>query len=164
MTEDFIEIREMALDRLAGHGIEGVNVYLIDIIPLIEMMWADGKIQSEEITILDYYLKKHVKHINDIAGMEAMTLSKARKFVSRFLRNRPDPSLLKTMRSFIGPLRLAALDDHERNEFRKSLLSACFDIASSAGLEYPYGIGEKFHPEEKRCFFEILESLSHDRA
>jgi len=47
----------------------------------------------------------------------------------------------------------------KNNALRGSLLAACLDIASSSVIEYPYGLGERFNPAEKRCFFEILESL-----
>jgi len=40
------------------------------------------------------------------------------------------------------------------------LLAACLDIAASSVTQYPYGLHDRFAPEEKRCFFEILESVS----
>jgi hypothetical protein len=38
-------MRRDAIAELAKHGIKGAQIYLIDLIPLIEMMWADGRIQ-----------------------------------------------------------------------------------------------------------------------
>jgi len=43
---------------------------------------------------------------------------------------------------------------------KESLLAACLDIASSSVTQYPYGLHDRFTPQEKRCFFEILQSLA----
>ena len=151
--------RQEAVDKLKHHGIKGAQVYLIDIIPLIEMIWADGRAQDSEVEILEDYLRSHVKHINELAGHEAMSLEGARGFVLHFLRDRPDPELLNTLRSLVAPIRLASSDAAANEALRDSLLAACLDIAASSVLEYPYGLGERFNPAEKRCFMEILESL-----
>jgi hypothetical protein len=151
--------RKEALRRLKLHEIAGPQVYLIDIIPLIEMIWADGKAQESEIEILEDFLRKHVERINALADHEVLTLENARDFILRFLRRRPDPELLSTLRSLVAPVRLSTSDPERNAAIRDSLLAACLDIAASAVVEYPYGLGERFGPAEKRCFFEILESL-----
>lgn len=151
--------RKQAIGRLKAHEIAGPQVYLIDIIPLIEMIWADGKAQESEIRILEDFLQRHVERINELAGYEVLTLESAREFVLRFLRKRPDPELLSTLRALVAPVRLSSSDVVENAAIRDSLLAACLDIASSAVVEYPYGLGERFGPAEKLCFFEILESL-----
>ena len=152
---------EEAIEELERFGISGVDVYLIDLIPLIEMIWADGKVQDAEVSILAGYLKKHVKRINSLAGYVALTLDAAKAFVTRFLEKRPDPQLLATLRSFIAPVRLAASDPEKRERLKASLLAVCLDIASSSVTDYPYGLHDRFNPDEKSCFFEILESLSN---
>ena len=43
MQEENILSREKMIKELAGFGIKQEYVYLIDVIPLIEIMWADGK-------------------------------------------------------------------------------------------------------------------------
>lgn len=148
-----------AIEELRKYGIKGPQVYLIDIIPLIEMIWADGRVQKGEIDVLDDYLEKHVNHINKLAGYDILNLEDAEKFVSLFLKKRPNGDLLKTLRSFIAPVRLSSSDTDLCNIFRESLLAACLDIASSAVTDYPYKLNDRFNPQEKQCFFEILESL-----
>ena len=61
-----------AIAELEGFGITGAQIYLIDLIPLIEMIWADGKAQDSEVSILADYSKAHVKHINQLAGYEPL--------------------------------------------------------------------------------------------
>ena len=94
MTDEREVFYEEAIEELGRFGISGAQVYLIDLIPLIEMIWADGKAQDAEVSILANYLKKHVKHINAMAGYEALSLEAAKAFVAKFLEKRPDPKLL----------------------------------------------------------------------
>ena len=138
MTEKAMITREEALERLSPYGIKGALVYLIDIIPLIEMSWADGIAQDSEIAIINEYLRHHIDHINDLAGSEILTEKIAHDFVSRFLHKRPDPELLRTLRSLVAPLRLSMSNNDVKNAVRNSLLTACLDIASSAATQYPY--------------------------
>jgi hypothetical protein len=159
MIETHQSVRQKALKDLEAYEIKGAEVYLIDIIPLIEMIWADGKAQEGEIRILEDHLRKHVKHINELAEGEIITFDMARNFCLRFLRNRPDPGLMKTLRSLVAPIRLSTSDSQLNNALRDSLLATCLDIASSCVVKYPYGLNERFNPDEKRCFYEILESL-----
>jgi hypothetical protein len=40
--------RKEVLDDLTMFGIKAPQIYLIDIIPLVEMTWADGEAQESE--------------------------------------------------------------------------------------------------------------------
>ena len=152
-------LREEAIKELSKYGIAGTQVYLIDILPLIEMIWADGKAQGAEVKVLDDYLESHVHYINKMAGLEVLSIEDARKFVSRFMKSRPSPELLKTLRSLVSPVRLSTSDEARKNLFKKTLLAACLDIALSSVTTDPDGINELFDMNEKRCFFEILNDL-----
>ena len=152
--------RQKIIEELAEYGIDENEVYLIDIIPLIEMIWADNRAQPGEITLLEDFLKKHVVYINKLAGYELLTYKSAREFALRFLDKRPDAELIKLLRSYVEPLRLSSLNDEETEKIKSSLLAACLDIAASSVKEYPYGIHDRFDSGEKKCFFEILKSLN----
>ena len=159
MDNEHVITREEALGKLEEFGITGSQVYLIDIIPLIEMIWADGHAQDSEIVILEMYLNSHVAHINEIAGYEAITMDAAMEFVRRFTESRPNPNVMAALRSLVTPLRLSTVDCERNQKLREALLAVCLDIGASAVTHYPYGVRERFNPAEKRCFFEILESL-----
>jgi len=45
-------IRDHIIEDLEKYGIKNEEIYLIDIIPLIEMIWADGMVQKCEVDIL----------------------------------------------------------------------------------------------------------------
>ncbi len=62
--------REGALERLRRYSIEGKRIYLIDLIPLIEMIWAGDRVRvaSTQIEFLYQYANRHLGHINAMAG------------------------------------------------------------------------------------------------
>ncbi len=158
--QDMQAFRQQAIEDLRQYGITDSQVYLIDLIPLIEIIWADGKVQPGELAILDKYLQDHVRRINRLAGYEILTPGQARTFIDRFLNQRPDPALLKNLRSLVNAVRLNTSDSEANAAVRDCLLAACIDIAASSVRQYPYGLGDRFNPAEKFCFFEILESLT----
>lgn len=160
MSENNTISRRAALKELRKFGITGEQVYMIDVIPLIEIMWADGHAQLSEISILEAYLEKHVDCVNKQAGCRVLDIHQAKTFVNRFLVNRPCSELMKTLRDFVKPLRLSSADNKENQVLRNSILSTCMDIASIAVVGYPYHFEERFCPDEKKCFFSICESLA----
>ncbi len=162
MAEPSSLSRKEALAVLRRHGIHGVHVYLIDLIPLLEMIWADGKAQESEVEIFEAYLAQHVESLNALAGHPVLTVGVAREFVVRFLRERPDPELLRSLRSLVAAVRLSSSDASYNETLRGSLLATCVDIASSAVTHYPYRHGDRFDAGEKRSFFEILDSVDPD--
>jgi len=154
-----IAARASALEELRRFGIRGANVYLIDLIPLVEMIWADGRAQPAELSHLETFVRQHVARVNAMAHQQILTFPSAYQFLSGYLDERPDPELMKVLRSFVAPVRLASSDGEHNEHTRKCLLSACIDIAASAVVRYPFEAGERFDAEEKRTYFEILESL-----
>jgi hypothetical protein len=160
MANNCDQLYKEAVEELERFGITGAYIYLIDLIPLIEMIWADGQAQGAEVSLLTDYLRKQVSRINDLAGYQALTLDEANAFVKKFLENRPSPELLAMLRSFVAPVRLKSSGPVKRDKLKESLLAACLDIAASSVSEHPSGLQERFTREEKRCFFEILKSLS----
>ena len=151
--------RQEAVEELHKFGIQGAQLYLIDFLPLIEMLWADGKAQVGEIILLSEYVDRHVKHLNSLAGCKVVSSDEARAFVARYLEERPEPKLLRTLCALIAPVRLSSSDHSLNDALRGSILAACIDIAASCVTEYPFEGHERFTLEEKRCFFEILDSL-----
>jgi len=106
MTKKRELLYDEAVEELERFGITGAQIYLIDLIPLMEMIWADGKAQGAEISLLADYLKKHVDRINNLAGYPALDLEEAKAFVTKFLKTRPDPQLLAALRALIAPVSL----------------------------------------------------------
>jgi len=157
-------LREEILEKLNSFGITGKEVYFIDYIPLIEMIWADGQPQHGEMEIFYDFLEQHVAHLNKMAGYSAFKLEDAVQFVSGFFKERPSPEMLKTLRQLAAHSGLFQEDSKKRAQFEKSLLALCLDIGASCVTNYPYGLRERFNADEKRCFFEIIDTFENRRV
>ena len=158
------KLREEILEQLKPFGITGKDVYFIDYIPLIEMIWADGQPQQGEMDIFYDFLEKHVNHLNKMAGYEAFQLEDAVQFVGGMLKERPSLEMLKTLRKLAAKAGLFQEDARKRAQFEKSLLAICLDIGASCVTKYPYGLHERFNADEKRCFFEILDTFENKKV
>ena len=125
------------------------------------MIWADGMVQKCEVDILTDYVKTSLKRIGKMAGHEILSKKQAAEFINRFLKTRPDPKLLETLRSFVTPIYFASTDTEFKEKIKNSIRQSCLDIAASCTTEYPYGLRERFDENEKQTFFEILETLQN---
>jgi len=151
-------LRMDALEQLEKYGIKGKDIYFIDIIPLIEMVWADGHNQDAELAIIEHFFYDYIEHLNKSCGYKAFSQEDAQKFLSRFFKKRPEPELLKTLRELVFKAKDYSLQKNK--EIRDSLLARCLDIAASSTTEYPYGLFDRFNLNEKKCYFEICEALT----
>lgn len=149
--------RAAALERLARFGIRGSEAYLVDLVPLVEMIWADGDAQPEEVEELFGYVRRHVARLNGQAGYTMLKEADARAFVARFLRERPDPALLAELRALVAPLRLSSSNEADNEAVRSCLLASCLHIAARAGA--PGGGRRRITELERAAFFEILDSV-----
>jgi len=145
-----------AIEDLSLFGIKEPYTYLIDIIPLIEMIWADSEAHESELAILDEYLHKRVQQINEMAGYAAIDFQGAQAFANRFIKQRPQPEFLRRLRLLVGPIILSSSDPHYVEPLTKLMFEACIDIAANALRKYPYGLHDRFDSDEKRCFYEII--------
>jgi hypothetical protein len=151
--------RQEAIEDLSMFGIKEPYTYLLDIIPLVEMIWADGEAHKSELAILDEYLHKRVPQINEMAGYKIMTLEDAQAFAYRFVKQRPRPEFLRMLRSLVGPVVLSSSDPRCGDPLLKLMIDACIDIAANAVRKYPYGLHDRFDSGEKECFYEILKTF-----
>jgi hypothetical protein len=152
--------REAALKELKGYGIAGPQVYLLNIVPLLEMMWADGKIQDGELELLEEFTQKHVSNVNTLAQSAILSQTDAEQFLNRFTQARPDPRLLEQLRQLIPPVWLSNSDAVLNAQRREDILQWCLDIGAACVSEYPYGNRDRFDASEKECFQSILNTLS----
>ena len=151
--------RQEAIEDLSMFGIKEPQIYLLDIIPLVEMIWADGEVQESELAILDEYLHKRVQQNNKMAGYAAIDFQDAQAFAHRFTKQKPLPEVLRMLRSLVGPSILTSSDSRYVDSLLKLLIEACIDIAANAVRKYPYGLHDRFDSEEKRCFLYILKTF-----
>jgi hypothetical protein len=156
--------RAEGLKRLAHHGISGADAYLIDVIPIVDMMWADGKLQDVERRLLDQFLVEHVENLNRLAGTAVLSIERARTFVGRFLATRPDSALVRELIELIPPTRFSSTAATLHGIQRQRILDWCLDIAASSVADYPYGDHDRFNSAEKAAYDRILHALYRDQS
>jgi len=153
--------RQDAVRELERHGIRGAHTYLIDVLPLIEMMWADGIVQGVERDLLDKFLHEHIDNLNALVGYNAVHYEDGASFVERFLVERPSAEMLDVLRKLIPPVRLSSSDVQRNSAQRRAIVRWCLDIGASCVTAYPYGDHDRFSEAEKACFEAIVASLGH---
>lgn len=58
----FTQIQE-ALRIFAGFELQPKHLYLLEIIPLIDILWADGESQAAEVRLIYWYAVKHLARL-----------------------------------------------------------------------------------------------------
>ncbi len=153
--------RQKALSILEQEfGIRGGQIYLLEVIPLVEMLWADGRNQEEEINLVYDFLDGHLARLSEAAqGEDFISKAELNDFIERFINRRPSPALLRAIRQLAGDVLDASGSSDERRQRRHSVLDYCMDIAAAAVTEYPYPRHERFMDEEKRLLRELMLEL-----
>jgi hypothetical protein len=141
-----------AIEDLNMFGIKEPQVYLVDIVPLVEMIWADGEVLEGELVILNEYLHKRGQQINEMAGYKIMDFEDAQAFANRFIKQKPQPDFLRMLRSLVGPIILSSSDSHNRDPLLRLMIEACIDIAANAVRTYPYGLHDRSIRRKRNVF------------
>jgi hypothetical protein len=133
-------------------------IYLLDVLPLVEMLWADGRCQQAERILIDEYLREHVAWLNaQVPGSRILEDADIDRFVAEFIERRPPAALLDALSEFAyaqhASGRSAVPDSRER------VIDFSLDIASAAVTTYPFGPHERFEPEEKKIFMKLVRRL-----
>ena len=150
-----------ALETLVGEfGLTSETVYLLPLVPLIEVMWADGVTQPSEISIFYECLTRHLADLcNQADGEEVVSIAAAEKFAGDLLNTRPDPERLCRLRELSVQLLNLSPDDN----LRCSVMDSCLDLAAIAVTRYPYEHRDRVMSAEKRVLHELFESLNLKR-
>ncbi len=148
----------MLSDLVRQYNLSEVDIYLLDLIPLIEMMWADGKNQEVEIKILCEFALKHVVQLTKHAhGEEVVSISQVNTFIERFTTERPEPAFLKQLREFV----VASFKDYDtdtRKEKSHQILFYCMDIAAAC-ISTDDPVVARIGKEEKYLLLEIMKAF-----
>jgi hypothetical protein len=135
---------DAVLDKLVELGIGAGTLAAMTLVPLVEVAWADGKMDDKE---RDAILK----------GAEAQGVtpgSDAFVLLQDWLANRPPPRLLSAWRDYIGALCEQMLPE-ERKKLKSEVLDRARAVAEAAGGFL--GLGGKISAEEEQVYG-ILET------
>jgi hypothetical protein len=136
--EDASGIHEPAiLEKLASLGIRAETLAALTLIPLVEIAWADGRMEDREREAV-------------LAGAESTGVAKgspSHGLLRIWLEDRPAPALHHAWREFIAAL-CTELTPTERRRLRQRIVEGTRRVAEAAGGFL--GIGEKISPDEER--------------
>jgi hypothetical protein len=110
------------LERLMALGIGPETLTTLIGIPLIEVAWADGRMDEKERQKLFEYAEK--------AGLRQKGLDP--KIMTAWLKNKPDPALLAAWKQYVVTL-CKQLDARERQALQDEVMADARTIAEAAG-------------------------------
>ena len=134
------------LEKLCELGIESDTWAAVSIAPLVEVAWADGKIEASE--------REAVLSAAAANGITSGTPSYL--LLESWLKQRPDGRLLEVWGAFIVRL-CSELGDHERDSLKNQLVGRARTIAESAGGFL--GLGNKVSAEEGVVLSELSKAF-----
>lgn len=144
-------------------GFKENDFYLLELIPLIELIWADGVKQEEEMKILFEFVIKHLEKLNNTTeGEEVITEKNAMRFIHRFTHERPSPDLLKTIRALAHPIMFGNSDPDINEQKKHNMMEYCMDIAAASVSKYPFERRARIMSFEKSLLTEIIGQLKYN--
>ncbi|HRD67883.1 MAG TPA: hypothetical protein PKY50_17220 [Candidatus Competibacter sp.] len=158
---DALRPEEIAIFLERDCGLNRKYIYLLELIPLIEMMWADGKNQEAEIELVHRYAREHLARLQRAAaGQTVLSLAELGDFFARLVHNRPNADLLRKLCDLAKSSAFAFhnADLETRALGRRDVLDRCLQIAI-ANIHGPAANREQLVTEEKRLLLELMVAL-----
>ena len=113
---------ESVLDQLVEHDIHAETLAAFSLIPVIEVAWADGKIQPEEAKIL-------LQALAD-AGISKDCV--ACRMVEQWMDQRPDPKLMEIWKNYTRVL-MGELTPEAGESVKGTVMQHARAVAEAAG-------------------------------
>ncbi len=142
------------------HGIRGGEVYLLELVPLVEMVWADGTPRPAEVKLLyEFALRRMAELTGEADGVDVLSTGQVNAFLDRHLASPPDPDRLRALRRIAFALLFDHSDPAVNERRRRAIFDYCLDIGAASVGRYPYGAHERFGAPKKALMLELAESL-----
>ena len=132
-------------------NLKEADFYFLNLIPLIEVMWADGQNQDAELALLYKYTIEHIAHLDRSSGSTMITVDDANDFLDRFAHQKPPAELLQRLRELV----VHALHKDKADGY-ETIMEYCLDIAAACTTRYPFGLQERITQSEKSLLTELL--------
>ncbi len=147
--------KQQQFEQLAREfDLKPADFYFLDLIPLIEVMWMDGKNQPGELKILYQFVLEHIVYIDQAAGSQVLTVEDANDFLDRFAHQRPAQELLTELHNIVA--REAGIAEQRKMD----VLEYCLDISAACVIHYPYGIRERVRCDEKAFLLKLFAEFN----
>ena len=138
---------EAVLDRMIELGITPETLAAMELVPLVFVAWADGRVQAEERNVIVALAKS--------AGIEPQ--DGRYPLLEHWLTKRPDAEMLAAWKDYIRELR-GRMDAGEVETLRHELLDRATRIAQAAGGFM--GLGSKVSPTERSVLAELEKAFT----
>jgi len=136
------------LDKLCELGIEADTWAAVSVAPLVEVAWADGKVEdAEREAVLS------AAESNGIASSSPSYL-----LLENWLAHRPDGRLLEVWGAFIVAL-CSHMDESGRRELESQVLGRARRVAEAAGGFL--GLGHRVSAEEEVVLTELSKAFDN---
>jgi hypothetical protein len=133
---------DAVLSRLVELGIGAEAVAALALVPLVEVAWADGKIDARE--------RRAVLVGAASTGVDSQ--GPAFELLEQWLSERPEPHLLEVWCDYVGSL-CGSMTPEQRHQLKQEILGRARAVAEAAGGLL--GLGSKVSKAEEG----VLESL-----
>jgi tellurite resistance protein len=135
---------EAVLDRLIELGITPETLAVLELVPLVFVAWADGRVQAEEREVIIALAKS--------AGIEPQ--DGRYPLLEHWLKRRPGAEMLEAWKQYVQEIR-RQLDAKDAEELRHELLDRTYSVARAAGGFL--GFGDKMSPAERSVLDRLEE-------
>ncbi|GFO71361.1 hypothetical protein BJAS_P0774 [Bathymodiolus japonicus methanotrophic gill symbiont] len=147
--------RQQVFEQLAeDFDLKPADYYFLELIPLIEVMWLDGKNQQSELNILYQFVVEHIAYIDQAAGIQVLTVKDANDFLDRFAHQKPPQKLLTGLHNII------AKGNGVIAPRKMNILEYCLDISAACVVHYPYGMRERIRHDEKEFLLRLFAEFN----
>lgn len=155
------QMNDSSLDDLMREfDLRECDLLLLELIPLIEVIWADGENQEAELKLLYRFTIEHLARMSrDADGEELVTVDQVNSFLDRFAHQPPDPELLKRLRAVAVEHLDRRSESTEAARERRSIMDYCLDIAAACTTHYPYGSHDRVMAAEKLLLRDLMSEL-----
>ncbi|TGN40268.1 hypothetical protein [Marinobacter confluentis] len=155
---------------LSQHDLPASFIYLAPVLPIVQVMWADGRNQMPERAKLHCIIENHCKTLSELAGgAEIVSANDIERFDQAFIAHRPDPQVLEALTGMASGV-IANRESAPSPQGSDSLFStdqlfhACLEIAATCPAPEDKALGELFSQriaKEERSLiektFELLQ-------
>lgn len=141
---------EDLLDRLAALGIRAETLAALTLIPLVEVAWADGKMEARERGAI-------------LKGAESSGIapgSPSYGLLEIWTQDRPAQDLMDSWKAYIGAL-VAELSADQKWHLEERIVGRARAVAEAAGGFL--GLGSKVSADEERVLKELEEAFGARR-
>jgi hypothetical protein len=135
------------LEQLAAIDLSGETVAALSLVPLIEVAWADGRLDAKEQSAL-------------LAAAEQSGLGKdsaSYQLLEEWVKERPSPRVLAAWKAYVAALS-TTLDDQTKHALKQDLLGRARMVAEAAGGFL--GLGKRISSAEQAVLTELEQAFA----